>query len=118
MAGGAVSVISWDEFQQRVEPEPNTGCHLWTGSACKVGYGRIRPRGAPPSASPILVHRIAWEFAYGPIPAGMKVCHRCDMPSCVNPDHLFLGTQKENMRDMFAKKRARPRGVAPRGFAA
>lgn len=88
-------------------PEPNSGCHLWTGTVCKHGYGRIYRKGA----SPVLVHRVAWERVHGPIPAGLKVCHRCDTPSCVNPDHLFLGTQRDNLRDMYAKGRGRPFGV-------
>lgn len=103
----------WDD---RVMPEPNTGCHLWMGPLCRLGYGRIRPQGVGPNPSPVLVHRVAWERVHGPIPSGVVVCHRCDVPSCVNPDHLFLGSQKDNLRDMFAKGRARPRGVAPRGF--
>lgn len=91
-------------------PEPNTGCHLWMGCACRLGYGRL---GDVPKGTPTLAHRKAYEQFVGPIPEGMKVCHRCDCPSCCNPDHLFLGTQKDNLRDMFAKGRGRPRGRAP-----
>lgn len=105
---------SW--WQDRIVPEPNTGCHIWMGTVCRLGYGRIRRPGSPRNSSPVLVHRIAWEREFGPIPDGLKVCHRCDNPSCVNPDHLFLGTQRDNLRDMFAKGRGRPGGVRPRGF--
>ena len=91
-------------------PIPETGCHIWMGCVCKDGYGRL---GAVPKGTPQLPHRKAYEQFVGPIPDGLKVCHRCDVPSCVNPDHLFLGTQKDNLRDMFAKGRARPRGRAP-----
>jgi hypothetical protein len=92
-------------------PEPNTGCRLWLGSVCASGYGRVSYGRA---GSPVLVHRIAFEQANGAFDRNLKVCHRCDTPSCVNPDHLFLATQKDNLRDMFAKGRANPRGHRPR----
>lgn len=88
-------------------PEPNSGCLLWLGSVCKNGYGRVAYKGA---SSHVLIHRIAYERAKGPITRGAKVLHSCDTPSCVNPDHLSLGTQLENMRDMFKKGRGRPYG--------
>lgn len=95
-------------------PEPNTGCILWTGHLCARGYGRI---GYASKGSAVLVHRIAYECANGPIPRGMVVCHTCDTPMCVNPDHLFVGTQKDNMRDMFKKGRGNPRGAKPKRLA-
>jgi hypothetical protein len=88
-------------------PEPNTGCLLWLGAVCKSGYGRIA---SSSGGSPVLAHRIAYECAHGPI-GRRHLCHRCDTPSCVNPEHLFVGTQRDNIRDMFRKGRARPRGV-------
>jgi hypothetical protein len=54
---------------------------------------------------PALAHRVAWQLAYGAIPVGMLVCHRCDVPACVRVSHLFLGTAQDNTRDMMAKNR-------------
>lgn len=85
-------------------PEPNSGCVLWLGSANDAtgGHGRITIDGR---VRP--VHRIAWELAHGPIPAGLHVCHTCDVGSCINPSHLFLGTHQTNMADMKFKGRSR-----------
>ncbi len=86
-------------------PEPNSGCQLWTGSTTD-GYGRLRWRGKPRKA-----HRLSWEAHYGPVPDGQLVCHKCDVPSCINPLHLWLGTNDDNMADMARKGRV----VAARG---
>lgn len=80
-------------------PEPNSGCWLWLGSAC-LGYGRMRFGGQSR-----LAHRVAYEAMRGPIPKGMVLCHKCDNPGCVNPDHMFVGTQADNVRDMVQKGR-------------
>lgn len=84
------------------------GCWLWTGRTAGRGYGYIsRGRRREGDA---YAHRVAWELAYGPIPDGLWVLHQCDTPHCVRPDHLFLGTHRDNMRDMLAKGRDRLTG--------
>lgn len=81
---------------------PDLGaCWVWT--ACRFkrsGYGCIGVKPRLRSA-----HRVCWELVFGPIPFGMLVCHRCDNPACVRPEHLFLGTHTDNVRDMVAKGR-------------
>ena len=81
-------------------PEPNSGCWLWTKSLCTGGYGQIRVDGALCST-----HREAWKIWRGDIPQGLCILHRCDTRSCINPDHLFIGTHTDNARDMVAKGR-------------
>ena len=84
-------------FWEKVDKHAEGGCWVWTGTRQVFGYGiSLRYR---------LAHRVSWEIANGPIPDGLWVLHRCDNPPCVNPAHLFLGTQTENMRDMTAKGR-------------
>ena len=103
-----------ERFMQYVEPEPNTGCWLWT--ACvhnRWGYGHFGVRNKLVSA-----HRFAWEQLVGPIPAGMLVLHKCDVPSCCSPDHLFLGDSQANMSDMARKGRGpKSRNGLPFGVA-
>lgn len=82
------------------QPIPIAGCSIWAGYSTHDGYGRIRHKGRMK-----LVHRIAFELRFGPIPKGAMVCHRCDVRSCCNPAHLFLGSNKDNMLDMRAKGR-------------
>ncbi len=75
-------------------------CWLWTACTKRDGYGRIWHRGKV-----AIAHRVAWELERGPIPEGLFVCHHCDNHRCVRPDHLFLGTQADNLQDMTAKGR-------------
>ena len=81
-------------------------CILWTGVKTKDGYGKTSTKINGLRKS-IGVHRLAYIKAYGEIPKGMFVCHKCDVPLCINPDHLFLGSHFDNMRDMVLKKRSR-----------
>lgn len=82
-----------------VQKRPN-GCHVWVGARMAKGYGVFVFKGERYSA-----HRVAYTQSHGPIQHGMYVCHKCDRPYCVNPDHLFLGTHTDNMRDMATKGR-------------
>ena len=88
-----------DRFSSKVEPCPATGCWLWTACITR-GYGRFKLDGVL-----AIAHRVSWELHVGPIPDGMYVLHRCDVRSCVNPNHLFLGTQLDNMKDASSKDR-------------
>lgn len=82
-------------FWRFVSPEPNTGCWLWDGSWWK-GYGTISNR---------LATHVSLELHGRPRPVGMQACHHCDVPACVNPEHLYWGDDKQNRADMFRRGR-------------
>lgn len=90
----------WEKVELQEQRIPFSGCHIFTGSIVGKGYGIVRENGGYK-----LVHRASWERANGPIPAGLFVLHRCDIPSCFNPDHLFVGTILENNQDRERKGR-------------
>ena len=94
--------ILW-KFTSRIDVKDKDSCWEWIGSKEKGGYGIFYYHGANK-----LAHRFSWEVLYGKIPKRMVICHKCDNPSCVNPNHLFLGTQEDNLRDMHYKGRAKP----------
>jgi hypothetical protein len=86
-------------FAEKVKPH-KSGCHHWTGSIMPNGYGQIHSNGRTAYA-----HRVAWELANGPIPAGAFVLHNCDNRRCVNPAHMRLGSFQDNMDDMTGRLR-------------
>ena len=91
-----------DRFWERVCK--TDACWEWSGCKDKDGYGKIVRAGG--NGPEVRTHRLSWELEHGPVPEGLKVLHRCDNPSCVRPDHLFLGTTADNQQDMMRKGRS------------
>jgi len=89
-----------DRFEEKFTPEPNSGCWLWEASRNHKGYGNFR------MTHIYLAHRASYALYKGAIPEGLCVLHKCDVPACVNPDHLFLGTHLDNAVDRMEKGRS------------
>jgi hypothetical protein len=106
-----------ERFHQKYEID-ESGCWLWTGGTRLNSKGVPYPRHWTDDQKSIGAHRFSFELVHGEIPQGMYVCHECDTPLCVNPDHLFVGTHHDNMRDMVQKKRSfTGRGENKKGLA-
>lgn len=88
----------WEKVDKISTPD---GCWMWTAYKNRQGYGKF----ATKKNIQVLAHRFIWTAMNGPIPGDLVVCHRCDNPSCVRPDHLFLGTSSDNRRDCIQKRR-------------
>lgn len=92
-----------DRFHEKYIVDENTGCWLWSGCITRNGYGQLRMNGKPKSA-----HRVSWFLHNQEMPpAGLDVCHKCDVRHCVNPACLFIGTRQDNMQDAKRKGRTR-----------
>lgn len=97
-----------DRFWEKVD-KTKEGCWEWTSAICD-GYGVMWMGIKNPA---MRAHRLSWQMHKGPIPEGMLVCHHCDNRKCVRPDHLFLGTDRDNMHDMIQKGRWRGGPLKP-----
>ncbi|KKM63634.1 hypothetical protein LCGC14_1509500 [marine sediment metagenome] len=89
-----------EQFHEKYISTP-AGCWMWTGSLKPAGYGTMWL-----NEKNIHAHRLSWQLHNGTIPDGLFVLHKCDVPGCVNPEHLFLGTQKDNIADCAKKNRS------------
>jgi hypothetical protein len=97
-------------FWENVEKTEGNKCWIWNGSKDLAGYGKLSV-GGQGNKYDIRAHRLSYEMRFGPITGDNVICHTCDNPSCVNPNHLFEGTQKENMKDMSRKGRVNPKSI-------
>ena len=100
---GKRRIKSWKvKFWEKVDKNLNPPCWEWVAGKNRKGYGTFATKNKIYRA-----HRFSWTIHYGKIPKGLFVLHHCDNPSCVRPSHLWVGTQLENMKDMYAKGRGK-----------
>lgn len=89
-----------EKIERNITRIPESGCWIWMSTIEKSGYGRVCS-----GKKPFYAHRVSYEQKHGPIPNGMMALHHCDVKCCVNPDHIFVGTQQDNMTDKVRKNR-------------
>lgn len=95
-----------ENFWTKVDIRKPDECWNWLGTKNPHGYGKLRFR----SRNKYLAHRLSWSLANGEIPDGMNILHKCDNPSCVNPNHLYPGTQSQNLKDAYSRGRYSQKG--------
>lgn len=94
-----------EKFKKKLSPPDNRGCINWVGAKTTAGYGTFNHGGRKVKNRTKYAHRFSYEFYNGELKKGFYVCHKCDNPACVNPEHLFLASPKDNNNDMIKKKR-------------
>lgn len=97
---GTELIYNYENCLKYFSKKQDNGCLIWTGFKSNSGYGTISYKNKKR-----LAHRVSYEYHFGKIPKNLLVCHKCDMKLCINKDHLFLGTHKDNMQDCIKKNR-------------
>lgn len=106
----ALQEVAFQRLDARSMPEPNSGCTLWFGAINIQGYGKLSIEHRYYQA-----HRLAFALANGGVSDGAWILHRCDNSACINPDHLYTGTPKQNTADMMRRGRYSPPPIGLRG---